>query len=309
MSLPTALTPLLLCALVAQQTSVTVTRDLHGRPVAGPQIESTDGQRTELLQSINGRLVPVERVEERILREDASGRVVERIVRKYDANGNPGTAEKTLIEEDKSASGSTIRTTTFRSDVNGRFEPAERSLTQSAQSGGATTTETLIERPNLNGGFQAVERRSTVAQDRPGGKVENTVVYRPDGGGRFVEARRETREEIKQGDQVTVNAAAYEPDALGRLALRSQTVERSVKNPDGSVSLERDLYRVEVPGVAGNLGGAPRLIEQQLIDRKPAPGGVVESFSVRRPSSANPNALGAPEKLAETVCKGKCDGK
>ena len=310
MSLRFPLAAAALCLpLAAQQSSVTVTRDLNGRPVSGPQIESGNGQRTELLQSINGRMVPVERVEEKVLRDDASGRVVERIVRKFDATGNPGGVEKTLVEESKSASGSTVRTTTFRSDINGRFEPAERSLTQSAKSGQSTTVETVVERPNLNGGFQPVEKRSSVAQDRPDGRVENTTVYRPDGGGRFVEARRESREETKKGDQVSVNAATYEPDVQGRLSLRSQIAERSVKNPDGSTSVERNLYRVEAPGVAGNTGSAPRLIEQQLIDRKAADGGVVESLSVRRPSLSNPTALGAPEKIAETVCKGKCDGK
>ena len=310
MRLRTFLPASLLCGiLAAQQSSVTVTRDVNGRPVSGPRIEIGGGQRTELLQSINGRLVPVERVEEKVLRDDAGGRVVERVVRKFDANGNPGLAEKTLIEETKSASGSTVRATTFRSDINGRFEPAERSLTQSAKSGVSVATDTVIERPNLNGGFQTVEKRSTVAQERPDGRVENTTVYRPDGGGRFVEARRESREETKKGDQVSVNAATYEPDVQGRLALRSQVAERSVKNADGSTSVERNLYRVEVPGVAGNTGAAPRLIEQQLIDRKAADGGVVESLSVRRPSASNPGALGAPEKIAETVCKGKCDGK
>lgn len=310
MRLRTLLPASLLCGILAgQQSSVTVTRDVNGRSVSGPRIEAGGGQRTELLQSINGRLVPVERVEEKVLREDAGGRVVERVVRKFDANGNPGLAEKTLIEESKSAGGSTVRTTTFRSDINGRFEPAERSLTQAAQSGASITTDTVIERPNLNGGFQTVEKRSSVAQERPDGRVENTTVYRPDGGGRFVEARRESREETKKGDQVSVNATTYEPDVQGRLALRSQVAERSVKNADGSTSVERNLYRVEAPGVAGSTGAAPRLIEQQLIDRKAADGGVVESLSVRRPSASNPNSLGAPEKLSETVCKGKCDGK
>src|SRR5260370_32183389 len=100
---------------------------------------------TERLQSINGRMVPWERVEERVLRDDASGRVVERWVRHYDQTGNPTPPEKSLIEETKrSDGGSTVRTTTWRGDVNGGGAGAGRVVQDGAKTGArpAATTGT-----------------------------------------------------------------------------------------------------------------------------------------------------------------------
>src|SRR5438105_5982748 len=71
--------------------------DVNGQRVAGPEITEkktkTSYERTERLQSINGRLVPLERIEERTIREDSSGRVVERTVHPFDQDGHPGTPE------------------------------------------------------------------------------------------------------------------------------------------------------------------------------------------------------------------------
>ncbi|MBX9603488.1 MAG: hypothetical protein K2X35_20950 [Bryobacteraceae bacterium] len=295
----------------AQQSTVTYNRDLNGRQVvAGESVTArNDGasEKTVRLQSINGRRVPFESVEERVLRDDASGKSIERIVRRYDQTGNPLPPEKVLVEEEKSGNTSVIRTTTFRGDVNGRLNPAERTVTESRTSGSTTNAEVIVERPNLNGGFAVAEKRTIVTEDRGDrGKLANTYIYRPGGGGGLVEALRETREEIKQGDQVRVNSATYEPDIQGRLNLRSQAVETVAKNADGTESVERTLYRVEAPGVAGSATSGPRLVEQQLVDRRAAGAEVVETLSVRRPSLSDPSRLGTPEKISETVCQGKC---
>src|ERR1700735_5598686 len=83
------------CCLMAQQSSVssTSTVDVNGNVVAdGPTIsqsKSANGSQTLVTtQSINGRTVPMEQVEERILRNDSSGKVTERITRRYDPQGN-----------------------------------------------------------------------------------------------------------------------------------------------------------------------------------------------------------------------------
>src|SRR5579864_6193996 len=104
--------------LAAQDTSTVKTMevDINGHRVTqGPQVSTTESktgsQTTETVQSINGRTVPLERVEDRVVRDDASGRVTERIIRRYDLTGNPLAPEKVVIEEDKGPNGSsTVRT-------------------------------------------------------------------------------------------------------------------------------------------------------------------------------------------------------
>src|SRR6476646_6357347 len=92
--------------LVAQQStqqSSTWTIDANGHRVEGPLYNVAEsaagGQRAETARSINGRMVPIQSAEDRVLSQDPQNKVVERLVRKYDANGNPGLAMKTRIEE------------------------------------------------------------------------------------------------------------------------------------------------------------------------------------------------------------------
>src|SRR5438132_1757180 len=87
--------------LLAQQSTLqtsTWTLDASGRRVEGPSytaIESLQGsQRQETAQSINGRMVPIQSAEDRVLRQDPQRKEVERIIRKYDATGNPGPPMK-----------------------------------------------------------------------------------------------------------------------------------------------------------------------------------------------------------------------
>src|SRR6202012_1980634 len=80
----------------AQQSNVspTTTVDVNGNVVGDcPTIsrsKSANGSQTMVTtQSINGRTVPLEEVEELILRNDSSGKVTERLIRRYDPQGNP----------------------------------------------------------------------------------------------------------------------------------------------------------------------------------------------------------------------------
>src|SRR2546425_12715923 len=131
-------------ALAAQDTSSyrTTTVDINGNRVAdGPEVKTssskTGSASTQLMRSVNGRLIPVEMAEERVVRDDAAGKVVERTIRHYDSTGNTIGTEKFLIEERKEGGGnSTVTTTKYGTDVNGRSQVKERITKQIQSSGG-----------------------------------------------------------------------------------------------------------------------------------------------------------------------------
>ena len=88
-------------ACLCAQSSVTSSTqvDVNGHRIPnGPEVitskSGNDTQTTVTMQSINGRQVPLERVEEKVVREDASGRVVERLIRRYDPQGTPTPPER-----------------------------------------------------------------------------------------------------------------------------------------------------------------------------------------------------------------------
>ena len=291
------------CALVAAQSSYTY--DAGGRRVESGKLNG--GTYTvETAPSLNGRTAPLERVEERVVREDATTRVVERQVRRYDPNGNPGQMEKVRIEERKNPDGTTAtETVTWRADVNGRLEIAERTRAQVRPAGDVVRSDVTIERPTLNGGFEAVEKRSATERKTGPGVQQEIVTLRRDSSGRFSEALRQVTEKTEKDGRTTENAAQFELGPTGRLELASQTVSRSVKNPDGSQRTELEVYRT---GASGRVsGGQPQLIEQQLVERRPGEGGtVVESLSVRRPAVDGTKPSGSYQKVSERVCKGEC---
>lgn len=300
--------------LGAQQssTSTSYLPDINGRMTPGAIVMRTkhDGRTdvTEKTTSINGRLVPLERVEERVIRDDASGSVVERLVRKYDANGNPAQIEKTVIEEQKRSDGSsTTRSTTYRSNINGDFQLQEQSITETHKQGATSTAETVIQRPSVNGGLAPVERWTVVTDEQPQGKQKSTTIYRSSGNGGFYEAVRQTMAEQKKGNETIQNTALYLPGATGEMQFDSQTVTDTVKAGDGYEVSRVNIYGRDVPGVVSPDRG-PKLKEEQTIERKPGGGNtVVETVSVRRPTLADPNRLGSPQRISETICRGKCE--
>lgn len=304
-------------ALCAQDNSASTTTsvDINGRRVQqGPQVlksKSPGGsQTTERMQSINGRLVPMERVEERVLRDDASGRLVERVIHRYDANGNPTTPVRQTIEEQKRPDGSsTIQTSTYRGDINGGMQLIEKLTTNIQKSGPTETADTLVQRPTLNGSVETVEKRNTVTvKDAAGGYREDSTTYRRDGNGGFGVAVRETKEHSQQGAQASDQTAEYEIGADGRLQLHGQTVTNTVTRPDGSQESVVNIFGKNVPGTVDADGsGKMKLYEQQLIDKKPGTNDtVVETLSVRRPTVSDATVLGPARQISETICKGKC---
>jgi len=299
----------------AQSSAVSTTTsvDVNGHRVQeGPQVTRTTspGQTvtTEMSQSINGRLVPTERVEERVLRDDASGRVVERVIRRYDSQGNPTAPERQTIEEQKRSDGSsTVQTTTYRGDINGGLQIAQRSVTETRKNGSQETSQTVIQRPTLNGGMDTVEKQSsTTVKDSAGGYQTDSVTYRRGVGGDFYAAKRESIEHSQKGTQSTDRTAEYEVGSSGQLELHSQTVSNTVDQSDGSKSIVVDMFSKNAPGTVSD-SPQMKLQEQQVINRKRgANDSVIETICVRRPTVSDPNALGPARQLSETVCRGNC---
>ena len=229
--------------VVAQQSSVSSTTsvDINGNRVQdGPQVTHSKSngtsESTETMQSINGRMVPLERVEERVLRDDASGKVVERLIRRYDQQGNPTTPIKQTIEEQKRSDGSTsVQTTTYRGDINGGMQIIEKSVTETHKSDSSETSNTVVQRPNVNGGLDTVEKRDEVKVTQPNGYQTETTTYRNDGSGGFYVAVRQTDQHTQQGSQSTDNRAEYEVGPTRSLQLHS-TVRHQHRDSGGWVA-------------------------------------------------------------------------
>ena len=299
-------------AALAQNTTTVYTYDLNGQLVpSGQEVAAkSDGTttQTERTRSINGRIVPLERVEEKVLSSAPEHKVIERIVRKYDANGEPGPPEKVLIDEETKPGGTTTtKTAVYRGDINGELHLAQRTTTESHKQGDTVNTESVIERPALNGDLAPVEKHQAIEQLRPDGMHQSVEIYRKDENGDFYQALRKVTDQEKKNGTVTENTAVYEPGATGQMQLSSQTVEKTTKEANGSEHVEIDIFGRNVPGTVQDPNAKPELKERQLIDRRPGSGNtVVETLSVRRPTISDPATLGAVRKLSETVCKGKC---
>ena len=300
-------------ALCGQQSSLTTSSsvDINGRRVAeGPGVIRTknNGQTetTEILQSVNGRSVPIERVEEHIIREDSSGRLVERIIRRFDQTGNPTVPVKETIEETKRPDGSsTKQVSTYRGDINGGMQLIERSMTETRVNGSTENAETLIQRPTVNGSVETVEKQSSTKVKQGNSYQEESTTYRRDGNGSFAAAVRRTTEHSEQGPQSSDNTAEYERGSSGQLQLHSQKVTKTVTAADGSKDVVVDIFGQNVPGTVDP--GGLKLQEQQLIQKKQGPNETItETLSVRRPSVSDPGMLGPVRQISETVCRGKC---
>lgn len=316
-SFPLLLNLAMVGRVAAQQSSVSETTsvDVNGFRVAdGPVISHTKSASgsvtTETRQSINGRSVPLERVEERVLRDDASGRVVERLIQRYDPQGNPTPPVKETIEEQKHADGSaTTQSTTYRGDINGSMQVIEKTITDSHPSGSGESSETVVQRPTANG-LSTVEKRDEVVVKQGKGYQSEATTYRDDGNGGFYAAVRQTTEHTEQNGQSSDSSAEYESTANGQLQLHSQTVTETVTRPDGSKDAVVNIYGRNVPGTVSSGDAGLKLEEQQVIETTPGPNNtMVQTLSVRRPTVSDPQTLGPARQLSQTVCQGDCKAK
>lgn len=295
---------------LAQSTTNSYVTDLNGHRAETSSFTLAKGVRTERSQSINGRQVPLEQIDERVLRDDANGKVTEKIIRKYDPDGRLASTDRIVAEEQKRADGFTRHATTYRSDVNGQMKEAERATTESTTQGATTRAETVIERPAINGPFEAVEKRGVVTERVGDGAHVNETVYRRAMSGDFYERSRQVSDVKKAGGQVIETAAFYEPGITGQIQLKSQTVTTTSKRSDGSELVEVNLYARAVDGRVQDNQAPQEIKEQQLIERRARPDGtVIETLSLRRPSVSDPRRLGELRKISETVCTGNCSDR
>jgi len=296
-----------------QSTTNTYSTDINGRRVETPSIAATgtsaNGERTERFQSINGRQVPLEQIVDRVVREDANGKVTERILKKFDPTGRLALTERVLIEENKlPGGGSSVRESTYRTDVNGAAQAIERRTTETRVQGSTTTANTLVDRPTLNGSFETVEKRSEITDGPATNQHTTESVYQRKAGGGFQETLRQVKTSAKHNDTTTETTARYEPGITGQLQLESQSESVSTKEPGGKETTQVNMYAHTVAGQIQDNNAKMRVLEQQIIERRTnSDGSVAETLSVRRPSMGDPNRLGELKKISETVCKGKCE--
>ncbi len=294
----------------AQSTTNTYVTDINGNKVVASSVVSNDGDHKEVTQSINGRRVPLEQTDQRVLRKDANGSLIETIVKRYDANGQLASTERIVTEEQKRSNGSSVRSTTYRSDTNGGMREVERKTQDTETQGSVTKTQSVLERPTINGSFQAVEKRNSVAETTPDRSHEDETVYRLNPNGEYSAAVRNVTDMTRSGNQTVTKSAEFEPLAdASKMQLARQSVTTTTTRPDGSEVSQVDFYKASVPGLVRDPGSAPQLIEQQTIQRGAGAGGVTETVDVRRPTANDPNRLGPPQRISETVCTGKCDAK
>ncbi len=298
--------------LNAQSTSATYTSDINGNRVAGGAIVSVDGVTTDLRQSINGREVPLEQVQEKVLSKSGNTTVTERIVRHYGANGQVVKTDRVVTEETKTGDGdSIVHATTYRSDVSGNMNEAERKTVETRKNGAATVIDTAIEKKDLSGSFSVAEKRTATAEPTSDGKRESETVMLRNANGGLYEAQRSSTVETKSGNQTVTNTAIYEPTVdNGSLALTRQQVMKTTANADGSSRQEVEVFGRASDGRAREAGAPPALTEKRTIERqKGADGAIVETQKVQLPNVNDPGKLDAARKVSETICRGECTQK
>lgn len=284
------------CAWAQQSAISSRTYDINGRPVEGVRSLQSNGSRSQITRDANGRIVPVETVEERVVSESGPTKVIERTIRRYDPNGVPGPPERVRIEETKEPDG-TIRSlsTVSRGDINGSFQLVERSTKITRTVGNRVESSTAIERPTLNGSMDLVEKNEQTVVTSGPKTSENVTVFRRDPNGRMAEFAKKTREAVSSGGQVVENVAEYESASTGQMAIMRQTT--ATIDPGGTRQVTTYL-----PDAQGNL----TLSRQQLIEKKETPAGYTETTIVRFASPNDPGKLGPPRKAEEIVCTGTC---
>ena len=294
---------------VSQATQTQYTTDLNGHRVPQASFSSDGpGQRTELHQSVNGRKVPLEKTESKLLSDGPSGKVIETIVRRYDASGQLMATQRTVSEELKRADGSsTLKATVSYSDTNGTLREGERRVVETKKQGATTTAEVSVSRAGIDGGFQELEKRKVVSTQTADGIREEESVFRRAATGQFQETARTSKTEQKKAGQTIVAADHYELDFAGRMQLAGKEVKTAIKNPDGSETIQTEIRGGVTPGSVASENGGLALKEQQIVVRKANPDGTVtETTSSRRPSLADGNRLGEAQVISQVVCSGNC---
>jgi hypothetical protein len=300
---------LFVLAAAAQQTprsqTDVYTYDVNGRRTLDVQQDSGAGGSEQALRTMNGRVAPLEKVEEKVLSDNGTERVVEKLIRPFDANGTPQPPQRVRITERKEPDGAkSTETQVFQGNMNGGFLLSERSQTTERTSNGRTVVETQVARPTINGGLDTVEKRSSTIV-KAGEKVsEDTLTYRLDANGSFYPAVRAVKETEKKDGRTVENASTYVKGDRSEMVLTGQTLTETTTRDDGSETKQVNVFGLNAPGRPST--GQAALREQRIIERSKTNGGVVEAMSIRRPAVDDPKVLGPAQKISERVCTGPC---
>ena len=307
---PLILTLALAGVLAAQQTSRQSTNysiDPSGRSVfdsitSMSQTPAGGGSRT-MVRSVNGRDVPIESTDDKVISQDSTSKVVERVVRRYDADGRPGVAEIQRIEERKQPDGSSqVLTTVYRPDLNGNKLLAERS-TATVRKGATTDTTVVVERPTLNGSLETVERIAAVERETaPGARTIQSSTYRRDTNGAMKEAVRESTVITVNGNQEAKDSSTYTLNADNKLELYERRVGKKVTQADGSEAEDIDVYSRFAAFHTPDTGAKEARLQEQIVrQRRPGTNStVVESTTVR---ARLPNDLSRFGVVEQTTAK------
>ncbi len=302
--------------LGAQQRGKTVeayTFDVNGNRIGGTSYTSSKNgsqSKTERIRTVNGRSTPVEEVEEKIIKDNSTGRIVERTIERYGQDGRPGQPEKVRIETRHEAGGrETAITTYYQADINGAYKIRERQSKRSKTQGKVTDSTTEIERPALDNSLKLVERRVAHETVRETGSSSQVTVYSRDSGGRFSPSAQETKETVIDKNRETETVARYDSvNYANKMELSTQSITEIETKPDGSQRKVVSNYRLAAPGRSIAAGRRrPELHEQEITEQRiQRDGSVVEVTGIRRVELSDAGKLGPYQKVSEVVCTGNC---
>jgi hypothetical protein len=301
------------CALAQSTTSTTYTADLmNGGYTPSVTFTSSDHSQTQIVQSLNGRQVPLEQHEERVLSRAADGTVIsEAIVHRYDPTGQLASTERIVTEQRKTPDGgSSVRSTTYQTNVNGDQQQVERRTVDTHVTGSTTAVNTVVDRPGLDGSFQTEEKRSEITEGAAAKQTTTESVYRRDAGVGFAEMERKVITQTQTPTQTVVTTTEYLPGGTaGALQFQEQRVATSVAAPNGTQTIRVAVYGPSADGTVQSADAPAQLKQEQIITHeKGADGSIIETFSVRETSVSEPTHLGELRQISKTVCTGNCGG-
>ena len=166
----------------AQNDTALYRTDLNGHRVEEEAFDTSlvkDGHATrELSQSVNGRVVPLEKTEQTVTKS-GNKTTTETLIKRYNPTGELIMTQRVVNEKETQPNGSSTETAkTFVSDVSGIMKEMERRKVETTVQGSVTTKQTQIDQPGLDGSFQVAEKRSSESQKSGDRTDTKETVYR-----------------------------------------------------------------------------------------------------------------------------------